>query len=797
MTYPIPNFVNTVATGGSSTSSLMTVFMTRDPTAYDINYPVTKKWINTVNNKEWVLFNFTSSSGVVLANWQFLASVAGEILFLSGNSGGEVGPTAGNINIIGDGSTISIVGNPATSTLTASYIGPTGGVSSVSGTANRITSSPTTGNVVVDISASYVGQSSITTLGTIGTGVWNGTTIAVANGGTGNTAAATSGHLLIGDGTIYQSAAPISGTGIVVGLGAGSMTVSLITPVSVANGGTGAITFTSHGVLVGNTASAISATAEGATGTVLSGNTGSAPTFQTLSAIAVTNIAGTTNQIAASAATGSVTLSTPSTFIAPGTIAATTSVSSPSYLLTGSSSGTISILPQTNAGTYNFNLPITAGTSGYILTSGGGGGAPMTWTNPSAIGEVTSVTGTANQILASPTTGNVVLSLIGPYTPATYTTHGVLIGEGTSSITALGAGSSGQVLQSGGASADPAYSTATYPAVATGTGKILIADGTNWVASTPTYPNSASSTGTILRANGTNWVATTATYPTTTTLNQLLYSSSASVIGEVTASNNGVLISGTTGIPSWLAAGTTGQVLVATTSNPASWGTLSSIAVTSVAGTANQIAASASTGAVTLSLVGPYTPATYTAHGVLIGEGTGSIVALGAAATGTVLAGSTGADPSFTATPTVTSITLANGTALNTNIDPTAFTPILSFGGSSTGITYSLQQGIYARIGRIVYIDIQITLSSKGSATGSAMLSGLPYSASASCVAVFPIAWTNLTLVTSGQAVYFQTIAGSADGYVFIGGSGGTLSDTNFQNTSSLILSGVYHGPVL
>lgn len=54
------------------------------------------------------------------------------------------------------------------------------GVSSVSGTANRITS---TGGAtpVIDISASYVGQSSITTLGTITTGVWNGTAIANAN----------------------------------------------------------------------------------------------------------------------------------------------------------------------------------------------------------------------------------------------------------------------------------------------------------------------------------------------------------------------------------------------------------------------------------------------------------------------------------------------------------------------------------------------------------------------------------------------------------------------------------------
>lgn len=59
-----------------------------------------------------------------------------------------------------------------------------GTVTSVSGTTNRITS---TGGAtpVIDISASYAGQASITTLGTIGTGTWQGTTISPTYGGTG------------------------------------------------------------------------------------------------------------------------------------------------------------------------------------------------------------------------------------------------------------------------------------------------------------------------------------------------------------------------------------------------------------------------------------------------------------------------------------------------------------------------------------------------------------------------------------------------------------------------------------
>lgn len=57
----------------------------------------------------------------------------------------------------------------------------TGNTIDVVGTSNRISVSAD----AVDIASTYVGQSSITTLGTITTGTWNGTDIAVADGGTG------------------------------------------------------------------------------------------------------------------------------------------------------------------------------------------------------------------------------------------------------------------------------------------------------------------------------------------------------------------------------------------------------------------------------------------------------------------------------------------------------------------------------------------------------------------------------------------------------------------------------------
>jgi hypothetical protein len=61
-------------------------------------------------------------------------------------------------------------------------------------------------------------------------------------------------------------------------------------------------------------------------------------------------------------------------------VASTTSSSG--FLARGSTDGIISILPQTSAGTYNFNLPTSSGTVGQVLVSGGGGSNAMQWSSP-------------------------------------------------------------------------------------------------------------------------------------------------------------------------------------------------------------------------------------------------------------------------------------------------------------------------------------------------------------------------------------------------------------------------------
>lgn len=113
-----------------------------------------------------------------------------------------------------------------------------------------------------------------------------------------------------------------------------------------------------------------------------------------------------------------------------------------------------------------------------------------------------------------------------------------------------------------------------------------------------------------------------------------------------------------------------------------------------LAGTAAQIATAASGSTVTFSLIGPYTPATYTAHGVLIGEGATSIVATTPGTDGQVLTGNTGADPTFDAIGTKSGLT-AHGVLIAEGAGAFAATAtgtsgqFLTSGGASADPTWS------------------------------------------------------------------------------------------------------------
>lgn len=103
------------------------------------------------------------------------------------------------------------------------------------GTADRIS----VGASGIDIASTYAGQTSITTLGTIGTGTWNATTIATNKGGTGLTSFTSGGAVYatstsaLTTGTLPVTAGGTGATtltGYVYGNGTGAMTASTTIP---------------------------------------------------------------------------------------------------------------------------------------------------------------------------------------------------------------------------------------------------------------------------------------------------------------------------------------------------------------------------------------------------------------------------------------------------------------------------------------------------------------------------------------------------------------------------------------
>lgn len=136
---------------------------TSDPTQYNTqNFTLGWHWLNESNQALWYLaaLAYNHSSGQFLATWLKI-SAGNTVLGLTSNSGGEVFPLAGNINVVGDGTTIVGVGNPATHTITFSASG-TGLVSSLTGNSGGAVF-PTAGNI------NTVGSGVITVVGNPGT----------------------------------------------------------------------------------------------------------------------------------------------------------------------------------------------------------------------------------------------------------------------------------------------------------------------------------------------------------------------------------------------------------------------------------------------------------------------------------------------------------------------------------------------------------------------------------------------------------------------------------------------------
>ena len=118
------------------------------------------------------------------------------------------------------------------------------------------------------------------------------------------------------------------------------------------------------------------------------------------------------------------------------------------------------------------------------------------------------------------------------------------------------------------------------------------------------------------------------------------------------------------------------------------------------------------------------------------------------------------------------------------------WTPDLKFGGANTGITYSSRSGTYTRIGRMVHARATIVLSSNGSASGGATVTGLPFNCAVTTAASIyqdGIAYTGTLNVAVEGTVDRFTIQQVSEA-----GANSNLARTNFSNTASFTLSVCY-----
>lgn len=132
----------------------------------------------------------------------------------------------------------------------------------------------------------------------------------------------------------------------------------------------------------------------------------------------------------------------------------------------------------------------------------------------------------------------------------------------------------------------------------------------------------------------------------------------------------------------------------------------------------------------------------------------------------------------------------------SSNFSALPWTPTLSFGGASVGITYLVQEGKYQAFGNLVFYSGGIILTNKGISVGLARMEGLPF-ASSGTATVYQgfMAIGFITLSVGNTYAWAQNEIGTTNLQPKQGGTGiidSIMTDANFANNSALTITGFY-----
>jgi len=119
------------------------------------------------------------------------------------------------------------------------------------------------------------------------------------------------------------------------------------------------------------------------------------------------------------------------------------------------------------------------------------------------------------------------------------------------------------------------------------------------------------------------------------------------------------------------------------------------------------------------------------------------------------------------------------------------WTPVLTFGGGSTGITYNTQAGNYTKVGRIAVATINISLSSKGTSTGVGEIT-LPFTSASVGEQHFQPYLVNVTSTGNVSLFARSSLASSRFVQFSDAGSATFMTDSNFANNSFIRATLVY-----